>query len=304
MANASDGPGDTTALLHGLSNLLASEALHLIRDTLAAAGIPNALYEARLLLRTALNVSRERLLTDRDLRVSADAAGWLRSAVSRRVMLEPLQYVLGMTEFYGREFEVDERVLIPRPETELLVEQALAYAREKNVVAPRVLDIGTGSGILAITLAAELPRASVVATDVSTDALQVARENAETLGVAERVEFVHCSLADSVEGQFDIIVSNPPYVLSGFLESKRAQPELAFEPRLALDGGTDGMDVYRPLIAALPSLLTRPGIAVIEIDPPVTAACLSVAKSCFPGDIVTVLTDLSALERALVIERT
>jgi release factor glutamine methyltransferase len=280
----------------------ASRALSLIQDRLEAVGITEARYEATLLLLSALEVTRERLLVDRELVISAAASDRIQSMVQRRVRFEPLQYVLGSTEFYGREFRVDESVLIPRPETELLVEQALAFAREQKLVAPRVLDIGTGSGILAITIAAELPGAEVVATDISVDALQVAQANAEHLGVAERINFGQCSLADDVNGQFDIVVANPPYVLTGFLDGDTVQPELAHEPRVALDGGADGMNVYRPLIAALSGLLRETSIAVVEIDPPVTANCLAEARFHFPGSTIEVLTDLSGLERALVIE--
>jgi release factor glutamine methyltransferase len=298
--------GDTVAasgLLPDLTGVPAARALSLIRDRLEVAGIVEARYEATLLIRAALEVSRERLLIDRDHIVSAAAAERVQAMVQRRVRLEPLQYILGSTEFYGREFRVDERVLIPRPETELLVEQALAFALERKLVTPRVLDIGTGSGILAITLAAELPDAEVVATDISADALQVAQANAEYLGVSERISFVHCSLADDVDGPFDMVITNPPYVLTRFLDGDNVQPELAHEPRLALDGGINGMDVYMPLIAALAGLLKERGLAVVEIDPPVAADCLAEAKAYFPDSTREVLTDLAGLERALIIER-
>ncbi|MDA0676545.1 MAG: peptide chain release factor N(5)-glutamine methyltransferase, partial [Chloroflexi bacterium] len=263
MAHESDLVAETGPFPN-LTDIPAARALSLIQDRLDAVGIADSRYEATLLLRAALEVSRERLLIDRDLVVSAVAAERVQSMVQSRMRLEPLQYILGSTEFYGREFSIDQRVLIPRPETELLVEQAVAFARERRLGAPRVLDIGTGSGILAITLAAELPGAEVVATDISVDALQVAQGNAGLLRVSERIEFVLCSLADDVDGQFDVVVTNPPYVLTGFLDGDKVQPELAHEPRLALDGGLDGMDVYRPLIVALAGLLRESGLAVIE----------------------------------------
>ncbi len=302
-ASGSDGNGAGS-----FAGITAPEASARIQQELRAVGIPDAAYETRSILRAALGVSRERLLTDRDLVISTTAAKQIQIMVRRRAAREPLQYILGSVEFYGRDFIVDERVLIPRPETELLVEQALAFARERKLEKPRVLDIGTGSGILAITIAAELPESSVVATDISAEALQVARTNADANGVSASVTFVECSLADDVEGPFSIIVTNPPYVLTRFLDSHEVQPELAREPRGALDGGADGMDVYRPLITALPALMSETSsIAVIEIDPPVTQACIEEAKLHFssgvPNAEISVLTDLAGLERALVIER-
>lgn len=277
-------------------------ALAQVRKVIGSAGIPDAGFEARQLVMAAAGVTREALLTDPDRTLTNDERLALETMVRRRLSREPLQYVIGQVEFYGRSFKVDSRVLIPRPETELLIEQALAFAGEHNFPAPRVLDIGTGSGVIAVTLATELPASTVVATDISLEALAVAKENAQLLAVAGRIEFVHCSLAAGVSGTFEIVVCNPPYVLTDFLSGPDIQPELGFEPRTALDGGRDGMAVYRPLLGGLDSIIAPGGAAFIEIDPPVTEQCLAEAKSRLPEASVSVLTDLAGLERCLLIE--
>lgn len=277
-------------------------ALAQIRAAIGDAGIPDASFEARTLVMTATGVSRETLITDRERRLTGEERVRLESLVGRRLLREPLQYVVGSVEFYGRRFLVDSRVLIPRQETEMLIEQALAFARERKLMVPRVLDIGTGSGVLAVTLAGELSEASVVATDISQAALDVALENARSVGVDHRIELICCSLATKVVGKFDIVVCNPPYVLSAFLSGPDVQPELAYEPFEALDGGRDGMDVYRPLLSSLGEILAPGGAAFIEIDPPVASECVVDAKRILPDATVSVLTDLAGLERCLVIE--
>ncbi len=272
------------------------------RQTLESSGITEAALDARVLVKAALGISQTELLTEQDRQVDSETRKKLDEFVGRRAQREPLQYITGSVEFYGRDFSVDRRVLVPRPETELLVEQAVRRVKECRVEAPRVLDIGTGSGVLAVTMVAEVPSARVVATDVSADALEIATANAHRLGVSGRITFVETSLAYDLEERFDIVVCNPPYVLSGFLDGPDVQPELVFEPRLALDGGTDGMDIYRQLLPQLDAVLSPAGAAYIEIDPPVAGHCLALAKQLAPAAAVSVLTDLSGLERCLPIE--
>lgn len=273
-----------------------------VRTQLAAAGIPDPQLEARSLLRAALKLSQAELLAARDRPLTLIEYSALESLVARRREREPLQYITGKVEFYGRDFSVDKRVLIPRPETELLVEQALATAEEIQGRELRVLDIGTGSGIIAVTMAAELPEARVVATDISNDSLSVAKANARHHRVDDRIQFTNCFIADGVTGHFDIVLSNPPYVLSGYLDSAGAQPELASEPRMALDGGAEGMDVYRELFKRLGSIMAAHGTAFIEIDPPVVDGSLEEARTHLPRASRTVLTDLAGLERCLVLQ--
>lgn len=282
---------------HRLDSTLAQ-----VRTAISEAGIPDAGFEARSLVRTALRISKEVLLTDQDRLVTDEEQTLLESLIGRRLRRVPLQYVIGTVEFYGRRFRVDARVLIPRPETELLIDQALAFAMERRISKPRILDIGTGSGAIAVTLAAELPESRIVATDISGDALEVARENARSTAVQDRIEFVRCSLVANVTGTFEIVVCNPPYVLSAFLSGADVQPELAYEPLEALDGGKDGMKVYRPLFSSLERVLAPGGAAFIEIDPQVVSLCVAEAKRNLPAASISVLTDLAGLERCLVIE--
>ncbi len=278
------------------------ELLAWARQRIKSMGSQDPSLEARLLLMSVTSLSHTDLVAHPELAVTESQLAAFESALNRRLRSEPVQYITGKTEFFGRQFAIDSRVLIPRPETELLVEQALAWINTRSIDRPRLLDIGTGSGILAVTLAAELDGSTIVATDISSNALEVAAENAMAHGVEERVEFVRCSIAEGVAGRFDLVVSNPPYVLSGFLDGQEAQSELAFEPREALDGGQAGMDVYSKLILALPDLLEAGGAAYVEIDPPVAEQCLDLAEHVLPQADVSILTDLAGLERCLAIE--
>ncbi len=174
--------------------------------------------------------------------------------ISRREHREPTAYILGTREFWGRDFLVTPAVLVPRPETEFIVEEAIPLVQD--IAVPRVADIGTGSGILAVTLAAELPAAEVVATDLSGDALEVARQNATRLGVADRVTFIKTSYLDNIDGNFDLVVANPPYVRDG--DKIALSRDVRHEPEVALFGGPDGLrDVGGVLDAAVQAV--KPG---------------------------------------------
>ena len=214
---------------------------------------------------------------------------------------EPLAYIIGRKEFFGRDFDVDARVLIPRPETELLVELAIEFAASMGGEVVRIADIGTGSGVLAVTLAAELQGAVVTAVDIDPDALIVARRNAEKLGVADRVKFVRANLTDLSGGPFEIVVSNPPYIRSGALQD--LEPELSFEPVQALDGGEDGATVLmNSLIDSMSDLLAPGGSAAfIEIDPPLANDSARRAAEVLPSSRVEIVPDLAGLDRCLAV---
>jgi len=226
-------------------------------------GLDSARLTAELLLAHVLHVSRVRLYTDLDRPLEAAELGTVRSLIVRRASGEPTSYLTGTREFYGRTFTVDHRVLVPRPETELLVEAVLqVVARDAEV---RVLDLCTGSGCVGITLALERPRARVLATDASPGAVEVARANAGALGAAERFEARLGDLITPVEGEapFDVVVANPPYVPRA--EIPTLPPEVRREPQLALDGGPDGLDVVRRIAAAAPGRLVSGGLLALEI---------------------------------------
>ena len=207
--------------------------------------------------------NRAWLIAHRDEPLAPDAAAALRALVKRRRTGEPIQYITGETEFYGLNFRVNRDVLIPRPETEHLVEKAIALAA--GFVRPRIVDVGAGSGAIAVALAAKLPAAQITATEISASALTVARENAKRNGVAERVRFLEGDLLAPVAGErFDLIVSNPPYVPEGDRDTLSVEVR-DYEPAQALFAGADGLAIYRRLIPAAFAALVSGGFAVLEI---------------------------------------
>ena len=235
------------------------------RRTLEAAGVPaaEAALDADLLARTALGWDRAALVTRRREPADPAFAAAYAPLIARRAAREPVGYILGEREFWGLAFEVTRDVLIPRPETELIVEEALA-AFGGGAPPETVVDVGTGSGCLAITLAREFGGADVVAIDRSEAALDVARRNAVRHGMAARIDFRVADLLDGLTRRADLIVSNPPYV------ARRDAPALApevrdHEPHLALFGGDDGLAVYRRLLPAAHARLTRGGKLVLEL---------------------------------------
>jgi release factor glutamine methyltransferase len=218
---------------------------------------------SEVLLAHVLGVDRVRLYTDLDRPLEKAELAAYRALIERRVEGEPLQYLTGRRDFYGRTFQVDSRVLIPRPETELLVEAVLSALPEGG--APRLLDVATGSGCIAVTLAAERPEASVVATDVDEGCCALARANAEAAQVSARVDVRQGDLFAPVaaEAAFEVVVSNPPYVRTGDLAGLQA--EVQREPRLALDGGPEGLSVLQRVVEGAFAHLLPGGLLALEI---------------------------------------
>ena len=280
----------------------------LLRDRLATAalaiqraGIPDSRIEAEVLLRRALGVGRGEFLTmlyGGDFGLSAEQSNCFQRLLSRRLSREPLAYIVGQREFYGLDLEVNEATLIPRQETELLVE--IALERIADAPSARVADVGTGSGAVALAIAAHTGRGvDTVATDVSAAALEVARRNAERLGLSDRVRFVQCDTLNGASGPFNLIVSNPPYIPSADIGGLAA--EVRREPRIALDGGADGLYPFRKLMAqAVPELATGGAIAVELMPEQMDAAC-AIASAVWDNCEITVRKDLSGAERAIVI---
>jgi release factor glutamine methyltransferase len=229
-------------------------------DYFAGRGIDSPRLDAELLLADTLGFDRVGLYLNFERPLSNEELAAFRERVKRRAGREPLAYILGMTEFWSLPLKVTPDVLIPRPDTELLVEEALS-----RLAGPaRVLDVGTGSGALAVALAHEWPACMVTAIDISAPALAVAAENAGSNGVVERIRFVPQNLQGLPAGPFDLIVANPPYIPSGELAA--LMPEVRdFEPRLALDGGSDGLDAYRALALQADQVLTPGGWLLVEV---------------------------------------
>ena len=246
-------------------------------DFLKQKGIESARLEAELLLAHARQCPRIRLYTDFETPLSDDERTRMRGFVQRRATREPLAYITGRREFYGRDFEVGPGVLVPRPETETLIDVCLE--RIPTDQPSRILEVGFGSGCIAVTLALQRPKCSVTATDISADAVRFATGNVGRHKVEARVTLLNGSLFEPVaaadtEARFDGIVSNPPYIRNDELSD--LQPEVAqYEPHSALVAGADGLDVVRQLIAGAPAMLKPHGWMILEVDP---AQCSTVSR--------------------------
>ncbi len=269
--------------------------------TLQQAGVESARLDAELMLARAAGVSRIQVITgDAMLRDAARSA--YAVLVGRRAAREPLAYILGVKEFYSLEFAVTPAVLIPRPETELVVTAALDFLATRP--GARVLDLGTGSGAIALAIAANAPQAMIVASDISDAALTVARHNAEHLGLAGRVTFRNADCFDvrdggAALGRFDLIVSNPPYIVDQAIIG--LQPEVArWEPRRALAGGPDGLGFYRRIAAGLPEYLATDGRLIVEIGDGQAAPVTEILRDACCG-LIDRLRDPSGIVRVLAI---
>ncbi len=269
---------------------------------LTAAGIDNVRFEARLLLSRASGLSTEELISHgRDV-APAPVGETLRALTARRVKREPMAYILGEREFWGLPFTVSPAVLVPRPDSETVIEAVLGLAPDRTRPL-RVVDLGVGSGCLLLTLLRQYPNASGIGFEASAEALAVARANAAALGVEARVNWIEGDWrqpgwVSALGGPFDLLVSNPPYVESGAIAG--LMPEVArFEPKLALDGGADGLEAYRAVAAAAPRLLVSGGHAVVEVGEgqAIDVAGLFSAAGLIPR---VPLKDLGGIERVVV----
>lgn len=268
------------------------------RARLARAGDDEAALDAAVLLGHLLGVGRATLLAHPERPVAPET--WQRyvALLGRRADGEPVAYLTGRREFFGLDFAVDARVLVPRPETELLVERANTYLRALPPGPRLAVDVGTGSGAIAVSLAHARPDLAVVAADVSHDALAVARANAARHGVADRVRFIAGSLLDWLGRPVDLIVANLPY-----LRPDQAHAGIAREPALALYAGPDGFDLYRRLLAQAPSRLRPGGLLIAEIDPAQRALALAAAGEAAPGWPAAVHDDHAGRPRLLTLIR-
>jgi release factor glutamine methyltransferase len=238
------------------------DALGLARDKLVGVGIPSdeAAIDVELFARTILGWDRARILTEHNQLMPAGLEPTFSAWVDRRSTREPSAYITGVREFYGLDFEVTPAVLIPRPETEIIIDAALPLILRK--LDARVADIGTGCGNIAVTLAHEARKARLVATDVSADALTVAKHNASRHGVFNRIEFVNTPYLDGVEGEFDLIAANPPYVRE--TDKPGLSPTVLHEPHVALFGGVNGMRDIEGVLEAAVGKLRLGGWLIME----------------------------------------
>ena len=242
-----------------------------LTETLRQAGIESPDVDARLLIGHALGLDRTALMTNGDRALREDDIAAIDALAARRLQHEPVARILGRKEFWSLSLDVSSAVLVPRPDTETVVEAALDFVvrggkdlKSLRMERLRILDIGTGSGALLLALLTELTNATGIATDISPAAIKVARANAERLGLAKRCGFIVCNIADGVTGPFDLIVSNPPYIAHA--EIATLEPEVRdYDPALALDGGKDGLDAYRAIAAQAPALLASGGRLIVEL---------------------------------------
>ncbi len=281
--------------------MIISEALRQGTRLIQSSGSDEARLEAELLLMHTLKTDRVHLYERLQDELPVRAGNYYRRLLNRRLAHEPTPYIVGHKEFFGLEFETSRSALIPRPETETLVELAIDFARDRYAQNPfTIADVGAGSGVIAIALASELPNARVIATDVSKRALALARRNAERHAVAARIEFVEGDTLLPIKGRAEIIAANLPYVTTE--DWLATPPEIRErEPRRALDGGADGLRYIRRFLHQAPEKLARNGALFAEIGDRQGATARSLAEAAFPAAAVEVKPDLAGRDRVLCV---
>lgn len=257
--------------------------------------------DAQVLLAHILGKPRAWVLTHPATPLTAEHAGQFLPALARLETGEPLPYILGRWEFFGLNFIVSPAVLIPRPETELLVEYALEWL-VNHPLRRRAIDIGTGSGCIAVALASRMPDLHILAVDISLPALQVARENISHHQLAQRIALAQTDLLAGIQprrlDRFDLIVANLPYIPEATLASLQA---LHYEPRIALNGGAAGTDLMERLLREIPRVITRGGLLLLEIEATIGPAIIRLIQTHLPGTNPKVLPDLAGYDRLVVV---
>ncbi|MYD53821.1 MAG: peptide chain release factor N(5)-glutamine methyltransferase [Chloroflexi bacterium] len=265
---------------------------------LESADIDDARFEAEVLLRHATGLNRAQLYASLTDEIDPAAQQRFEAAIAERTTRKPLAYITGTREFYRLEFRVTPDVLIPRPESELLVDAALDHIRQARFRTPQVADVGAGSGAVGIALARHRRGVNLICSDVSRDALLVARDNAQRLLRRPKTSFIQGDLLTPLPGPFHCVVANLPYIPEERLAE--LEPEVAeHEPRVALTPGTRGTELILRLITQLPSRLHSNGVAVLEVDPGQEVAIADAARQMLPNAEITVLDDVSQQPRAV-----
>lgn len=276
------------------------ELLAISTQYLDEKGCASPRLDAELLLGHVLGMSRLDLYLNLQKPLTAQEVDAYRQCIGRRGRRIPVAYITGTKEFYSLEFKVTPAVLIPRSETELLVEEIVQAGLSRLAAGKRpvrILDLGTGSGAVAVSVARQDPEFHVTAVDISPEALAVAQENAERLEVAEQIEFVESDLFSRINGLFDLICSNPPYITKK--EMQELQPEVSFEPVQALDGGQDGLDFYRRIFREARHYLERPGEVMVEIGADQGQAVKVIAQQA-GFEVEKVIPDYQGHDRVVV----
>lgn len=270
-----------------------------IEARLSSIGSLDARIEAEVLMMKSLQMDRAELYRDLEESVDNDSLIRVRLLTERRESGEPLAYIVGVREFYGLNICVNEGVLIPRPETETLVDEVVRLSGFFPDTGMQILDVGTGSGAIAIAVALKLPFSTVTAIEISSEAVKIAKENVEKHGVHDRVSIIQGDLLEPLKGQFDIIVSNPPYIPRPELAS--LQKEILKEPLIALDGGLDGLNIIRALFQQSVGKVKKRGAILLEIDPSQAQGAEEIAKQFLPYSSVKIIPDLMGNNRAICV---
>jgi release factor glutamine methyltransferase len=273
--------------------IIADTLKQAIASLMGVSGSPRL--DAEMILAHVLDKPREYLIAHGEVALNEQAASTYTKLLTLRRKGMPIPYILGKRGFFDRDFRLNSHVLIPRPETEHLVEAALEWAQGRSKL--HIIDVGTGSGVIALSIAVRLPESTIIASDVSAAALLVARENGTGL---TNVTYLQSDLLDGVVGMFDIICANLPYIATAEMNLLEVAK---FEPHVALDGGSDGLVLIRRLLTQAPSQLRSPGLMLLEIGADQGEAAAQLARAAFPQAQVSVIKDYGKLDRVIRIER-
>jgi release factor glutamine methyltransferase len=270
------------------------QALGSVRKALRNKDFEDASIEGEILLRHILKVERAYLFSHLDDVLTSFQEDALKKVLARRIQEEPVSYIIGHKEFYGLDFIVDNRVLIPRPESELMVEKTIEIVKKQKITT--IADIGTGSGAIAISLAVNLPDVIIHATDISKDALEVARQNCKKHRVEDRIVLLQGDLLEPLPGTYDLIVANLPYVKTADIKEQKS---LRFEPGLTLDGGEAGLDVIGKAVRQADKKLNKKGCMIIEIGQGQAESVCELIKKEYPTSVIQVYPDLAGIARII-----
>jgi release factor glutamine methyltransferase len=281
-----------------------ADALHKYTSKLKQDGIDEAAGEAKVLLCYALNLNSAQLFSQVDRILTPSEITSFEILVDRRLKREPTAYITGHKEFFGLDIYVDDRVLIPRPETEVLIEEALKFGlawSERNEKAPLIADIGTGSGAIAISLALNLPASHIYAVDISEKAMEVAAINVERYRLKDNITLIHGNLLEQISGKMALIVANLPYIAEP--EASYLQAEIAkHEPGIALKGGVNGTEVIQSLVSQANDKVAAGGAILLEIGAGQEQEITRLIRDCMPGSEIELVKDLSGIARVIKID--
>ncbi len=274
-------------------------ARRMLTAQFAAAGIDSAALDARLLIQHALSLDLTALAMSPGRVLSASEQATIAQLAARRITGEPVARIVGVKEFWGLPFALSAETLVPRPDTETVVEAALAAIGEsRSHERLRIADLGTGTGAILLALLHEWPNATGLGIDIDEGAIETARANAQTLGLADRAQFRRADFAEDMNERFDVVVSNPPYIPSRDIDA--LAPEVRdFDPRRALDGGDDGLDAYRSIALRIPRLLREGGVLTVELGIDQAADVRAIFSAVEGLDVAGVRPDLEGIPRAL-----